>query len=126
MRELDADRVPVSVAHVPAKAVLRDSVIYRATVQLHNVMHCIGIVARPQQRVVVGARAGVRRLMDDEIARIEVTVPVGYVPVDALVCLGTGGHRKCDREREEEKRGESRAFLPLDAVCLHVARPPWS
>ena len=117
VRQLDADSGVISVAHVPAQAVLGHRVVNGRAVKLHHVMHSVGVIMRPQQSVVVGARAGVRRLVDDEVARIEVAVPVAHVLIDALVRLGSARGGEGSDEREDDCENAAEPYpAPTDIV----------
>ena len=110
MSQLDADSGVVAVADMPAKSVLGHRVVNGGAVQLHDVMHGVGVIARPQQSVVVCARARVCRLVDYEIRRIEVSVAVRYVLVDALVCLRAARGGEGRHKGEDDGKGAAEPY----------------
>ena len=130
MRQLDADSGVIAVAHVPAQTVLWHRVVYGGTIELHDVMDGVGIIAAPQERVIVRARARIRGLVDYEVGRIEIAVAARYVLVDALVgfCAARGSESRNKGENDGKDATKRQLALSL-GHSLHLLsggrhRPP--
>ena len=130
MGQLDADCIAIAVANVPAQAVLRHRVVHNGTVKLHHMMDGVGIISAPIIDVIAGARAGVRRLMNDKIARIEPSMTTAHIAVDTLVGFraargGKGRHKGDSNGKDAMKRQLTLSLAhSLHPLSCGLHRPP--
>ena len=124
--KLDVDATGVAVADCPGLSVVVHRVVDLGAVQLHDVLHCISVATGVQQHVVVRACAGVGGLMDDQVGRVAVAVPI----VDDLLHLfvgvcGAGNEQGNGNGERRQGRDELGGALELALlVTLHPLHRP--